>query len=204
MRGRAWRLLSYLPQQPTSSSCPLLHALLHKPDAASYDSIYYFYRHFSSIKKKKGQYGKVAPAGLPVIAATPTAIRPAILPSQGERTDTTTISCLVHSQPSENVFEVKIRKESSVSALKDLILTKKPHFFQEVDASDLKLWRVSIPEDDEEKLQQFPPKDSEKLRPLWKITRAFPQELHEGHINVIIETPQQGTYVFIMISYFLY
>ena len=63
-----------------------------------------------------------------------------------------TLFCLVHGESAANVFSIKIPQTDTVDDLKDLIKSKKQNKFRNIDADELILWKVNIPDDDEETL----------------------------------------------------
>ncbi|KAG0302864.1 hypothetical protein BGZ97_002144, partial [Linnemannia gamsii] len=48
-----------------------------------------------------------------------------------------------------NAFPVEIESTKTIGSLKELFKAKKTNDFQDVDADRLTLWRVSIPDDDD-------------------------------------------------------
>ncbi|KAI8596254.1 hypothetical protein EDD21DRAFT_419848 [Dissophora ornata] len=60
--------------------------------------------------------------------------------------NTLTLSYLINGEPLLNAFKVNADETSDVSDLKDLIKAKMTVAFSDVDASQLTLWRVSIPD----------------------------------------------------------
>ncbi|KAF9344218.1 hypothetical protein BGX26_004644 [Mortierella sp. AD094] len=57
-----------------------------------------------------------------------------------------TLFCLVDGESLSNAFEVEVPSTKRVATLKDAIKAKIPDTFNGVDAKDLSLWRVTIPE----------------------------------------------------------
>lgn len=53
-----------------------------------------------------------------------------------------TLFCIVDGKSVSNAFEVEVESAKSVSALKDLIKTKKTNELSDVDADQLTLWSV--------------------------------------------------------------
>ena len=107
-----------------------------------------------------------------------------------------TLNCLVNGESTNNVFPVDIDtgENKLVGNLKEFIKEKKRNAFRSVDASDLTLWKVNIPVDDEEALADLALEDNEeegvqKLNPTWKIRKAFPDEPKEKHVHIIIKRP---------------
>src|SRR5690349_15475865 len=106
-----------------------------------------------------------------------------------------TIICLIRiDKPSDevdNAFPVQIKKTQYVGDLKDLIKEKNPTTLGSVDAKDLSLWKVHIPDDDFATLKApiSHINNTEKLKPTWKIARCFPSDLVEDFIHVIVIPP---------------
>ncbi|CAG8629951.1 6373_t:CDS:1, partial [Dentiscutata heterogama] len=63
-----------------------------------------------------------------------------------------TLFCLVKGNTTANAFEVDIEKGKSISKLKETIKAKNRQAFANVDAKDLKLWKVEIPDDRDSEL----------------------------------------------------
>ncbi|KAI8594210.1 hypothetical protein EDD21DRAFT_422114, partial [Dissophora ornata] len=59
-----------------------------------------------------------------------------------------TLFCLVDGEALDNAFPVSTSSATTVGELKDFIKTKIPDTFNGVDAKDLTLWKVAIPDDD--------------------------------------------------------
>ena len=81
---------------------------------------------------------------------------------------TITLSCLVMSEnPYENAFEVNIGINKSISKLKNAIKEKKQNDFANVDADKLKLWKVNISfEKENKKLELINTKINVNIRTL--------------------------------------
>ena len=113
---------------------------------------------------------------------------------------TITLSCLVVGEnPYENAFAVEIDTTKLVSFFKDAIKEKKQNDFANVDADKLKLWKVDISlEEENKKLNLVNTKinvnikkdlGDEKLPPLLKISKHFPSQPADEHIHIIIQRP---------------
>ena len=91
-----------------------------------------------------------------------------------------TLICLVQGESSEHAFSVHTQMNTLIGDLKKLIKVEKPNDFRDMDADKLKLWKVNIPEDDDDALKNLTLEDKAKgilgLRPTWKILKAFPEE----------------------------
>ena len=112
---------------------------------------------------------------------------------------TITLSCLVVSEnPYENAFPVDIdtNKVKTVGHLKDAIKEK---IDDNVKAKDLKLWKVDISfEKENKKLELVNTKinvdikedlGGEELPPLSKISKHFPFQPADEHIHIIVQRP---------------
>jgi hypothetical protein len=116
-------------------------------------------------------------------------------------TNTVTVHCLVLGDipPDECVFLINISAEKTVFELKKMIKTEKINEFANIDADKLKLWKVNIPlytpNEKLNALKDDPNIDIEKvldgevLRPVSKICKAFPNELSDECIHVIVQRP---------------
>ncbi|RIA83419.1 hypothetical protein C1645_880515 [Glomus cerebriforme] len=73
-----------------------------------------------------------------------------------------------------------------VSHLKEAIKAKKQNDFAGIDADKLKLWKVTIPGDQDDQLWNLSLEDSEELLAIRKISKYFPDSPAEEHIHVIV------------------
>ncbi|GES73731.1 hypothetical protein GLOIN_2v1571020 [Rhizophagus clarus] len=105
--------------------------------------------------------------------------------------------CLVVGEnPYENAFEVDIEINKSISKLRDAIKEK---IDDNVKAKDLKLWKVDISfEKENKKLELVNTKINvnikedlcgEELPPLSKISKHFPSQPADEHIHIIVQRP---------------
>ncbi|RUS15037.1 hypothetical protein BC937DRAFT_92978 [Endogone sp. FLAS-F59071] len=104
--------------------------------------------------------------------------------------------CLVRGESPQRAFKVRISKHDNVSDLKDLIKEESQNDFRDIDARNLTLWKVNIPiptdDDEKEVLANLTLEDNEEegvqeLVPTWKIRNAFPGELEEDTIHIIVK-----------------
>ncbi|KAI1315836.1 hypothetical protein EDD11_000271 [Mortierella claussenii] len=103
--------------------------------------------------------------------------------------------CLVDGESIMNAFKVEIEKTKKVSALKELIKTKKSSDFNDIDADKLSLWQVLIPEGASEgqKGNVFGGLTEEnKLSRLQSLLLLFPQGAAEGFIHIVVKPPKQA------------
>lgn len=68
-------------------------------------------------------------------------------------------------------------------------MTRDRNDLRGVDAANLKLWRVSIPDDDDDALRNFAAIEDDELRATRKVFKYFSVEPAEEHIHIIIEPP---------------
>ena len=108
-------------------------------------------------------------------------------------TDIVTIICLVDGEFSEHAFAVDIGKKKLISHLKGEIKNKMPSRFTGVDADQLTLWKINIPDDDDAALQDLVLIDDEAnfTRKLWP-TRTIEDALGDlavRHIHILVALP---------------
>ncbi|KAG0014707.1 hypothetical protein BGZ82_001683, partial [Podila clonocystis] len=98
--------------------------------------------------------------------------------------------CLVDGEATSNAFPVEIESSKTVGHLKDLIKAKKANNFQDVEADDLTLWRVSIPVDPANKhrpivLNEF--ESATELDPTDDLSHVFDDQPPKKRIHIIIQ-----------------
>ena len=101
-----------------------------------------------------------------------------------------TLFCLVKGNTTANAFEVDIEKDKSISKLKEAIKAKKAPVFDNFPADELKLWKVTIPGDQDDQLRNLILQDSDELLAIRKISKYFPDSPLEEHIHVLVEPPE--------------
>jgi len=104
-----------------------------------------------------------------------------------------TLLCLVKGNTLANAFPVDIDKDQLVGHLKKVIKAEQPQTFANVDAKDLKLWKVTIPGDHDDQLRNLILQDSDELLAIRKISKYFPDSPPEEHIHVIVSPPEATT-----------
>src|SRR5947199_1915933 len=102
-----------------------------------------------------------------------------------------TLLCLVKGNTTANAFPVDINKDQLVGHLKEAIKAKKHKTFHGVEADELKLWKVSIPGDQDDQLRNLILQDSDELLAIRKISKYFPDSPPEEHIHVIVKLPRK-------------
>ncbi|KAG0248329.1 hypothetical protein BG011_000187 [Mortierella polycephala] len=102
--------------------------------------------------------------------------------------------CLVAGESASNAFSVKASSSLIVDELKKLIKAEKAIDFHDIDADKLTLWRVSIPDDDNDD-DDFPMlldtvHEKKKLKATNKLSKLFDAELPEDTIHILVQRPQ--------------
>ncbi|GBC06334.1 hypothetical protein RclHR1_06770017 [Rhizophagus clarus] len=100
-----------------------------------------------------------------------------------------TLLCLVKGNTTANVFPVDIDKDQLVGHLKKVIKAEQPQTFANVDAKDLKLWKVTIPGDQDDQLRNLILQDSDELLAINDIGDYWPTSPPKKHIHVIVKLP---------------
>ncbi|KIJ13061.1 hypothetical protein PAXINDRAFT_100881 [Paxillus involutus ATCC 200175] len=107
-----------------------------------------------------------------------------------------TLNCLVSGGGCRNIFSVKIDKTETVGTLKNLIKSKKPIAFRNVDANTLVLWKLEVPEsllcDDDtlkETIKSFNLQAEHSLFPVNRLSQIFPKTPNPDHLHIFVEPP---------------
>ncbi|KAF0480809.1 crinkler CRN family protein [Gigaspora margarita] len=96
-----------------------------------------------------------------------------------------TLICLVKG----NAFPIDIGKDKLVGHLKDAIKNKKQREFSNIDADELKLWKVEIPDDDANNIDNYSFHNRDVLLPSKPINKYF-KKIPKEHIHVIVSPPE--------------
>jgi len=104
-------------------------------------------------------------------------------------TDPVTLFCLIGGESFENVFSITIDRAETVSVLRELVINKNR---LNQPARHLRLWKVSIPDGGEKALQLQHLPNCNALRPMWKISKVFPEEPPEESIHIIVDRWDAG------------
>jgi hypothetical protein len=97
------------------------------------------------------------------------------------------INCfLLGSDPSQ-VFTVKILKTENVSILKDLIKEEQSPRLNHIVASELTVWKVSLPVDTI--VPELTVDKSQKLRSVGKISSIFGEALEDEYVHILVQAP---------------
>ena len=99
-------------------------------------------------------------------------------------TDPVTLFCLVDREGFDDAFSVKIDRAETVSVLKELIADKTQNDWVH---RHIRLWKVSIPDGDQKALEREFTDSNELLRPVWKISKAFPEDPPEETIHIMVQ-----------------
>ena len=102
-----------------------------------------------------------------------------------------TLLCLVKGNTLANAFPVDIDKDQLVGHLKKVIKAEQPQTFANVDPKDLKVWKVTIPDDQDDLLSNLTLNDGDELLATKKISKYFPDSPPEEHIHVIVKLPRK-------------
>ena len=105
------------------------------------------------------------------------------------------VFCLVDGEATSNAFSVKVLSTDTVDDLKKLIKTEKSPEFDGIAADKLTLWKVSIPDDDNDDevpilLGNVSDKDKRRLKATTKLLKVFDTELLDDTIHVIVQRPR--------------
>ena len=90
----------------------------------------------------------------------------------------------------ENVsgpFSVDVTADETIDDLKGRIKDKNANILQDVDATQLKLWRVEIPDDQDIDFSSLAPED--ELKPTRRINRYWEATPPEEHVHVLVKPP---------------
>lgn len=109
--------------------------------------------------------------------------------------DNITLTCLVHGDPTDRIFEVKIDKNESIYSLKEKIKNKKSNLLSKTDANDITLWKVNIPLSEDRMELDIDLKENAKeniqkiLFMKKKIGVVFTEDITDNSIYIIVERP---------------
>jgi hypothetical protein len=101
---------------------------------------------------------------------------------------TITLLCLVKGNTLANAFPVDINKDQLVGHLKKVIKAEKQNDFAGIDADKLKLWKVTIPGDQDDQLRNLILQDSDDLLAINNIGNYWPTSPSKKHIHHKITT----------------
>ena len=101
-----------------------------------------------------------------------------------------TLLCLVKGNILANAFPVHIDGNSLVGDLKKVIKAENAQTFANVDAKDIKLWKVSIPDDQDDLLSNLSLQDKDELLATRDIGDYWTEKPLKKHIHVLVEPPE--------------
>src|SRR6266496_856551 len=104
-----------------------------------------------------------------------------------------TLLCLVKGNTTANAFSVKISGDEPISELKDAIKAKKAPEFDNFPADRLKLWKVTIPGDQDDQLRNLILQDSDELLAINDIGDYWPEKPLKKNFHVVVEPPETTT-----------
>ena len=104
-----------------------------------------------------------------------------------------TLLCLVKGNTTASAFPVDINKDQLVGHLKKVIKAEQPQTFANVDAKDLKLWKVTIPGDQDDQLRNLILQDSDELLAINEIGEYWTEKPPKKRIHVIVSPPETTT-----------
>ncbi|KAF9139415.1 hypothetical protein BGX30_007983 [Mortierella sp. GBA39] len=101
-----------------------------------------------------------------------------------------TLFCLVDGEVTDNAFPVPTSSTTTVGELKDLIKTKIPDTFNGVDAKDLTLWRVFIPDNNQNSAITLDALDDKTQlnNPRTRLSKPFP-ESPDNNTYILVQRP---------------
>ena len=101
-----------------------------------------------------------------------------------------TLLCLVKGNTLANAFPVDIDKDQLVGHLKKVIKAEKQNDFTSIDADKLKLWKVTIPDDQDDLLSNLTLNDGNELLATREIGDYWTEKPPKRNIHVIISPPE--------------
>ena len=104
-----------------------------------------------------------------------------------------TLLCLVKGNTLANAFPVDIDKDQLVGHLKDAIKVKKSPEFDNFSADRLKLWKVMIPDDQDDLLSNLTLNDGDELLATREIGDYWTEKPPKRNIHVIVSPPESTT-----------
>ena len=111
------------------------------------------------------------------------------------------LSCLIwpDNEPDEHTVQVEIDINETIMLLKDLVKDERAHRLAHVDATDLVLWKCSIPVDDNLKetlinirFDGTDPSVQPLLPATSEISEHFTTTLSRKTIHILVELPAPG------------
>ena len=106
------------------------------------------------------------------------------------------LSCYVKDEDPNDIFEVKIRQDQSVAALKRAIKEAIIQTFRDVDARSLILWQCSVAFDQnlKQNLKGLNLVETDQLLPTEKLSETFLDPPDPSHLHIIVKAPSGKCY----------
>jgi Crinkler effector protein N-terminal domain len=114
-------------------------------------------------------------------------------------TDPLSINCWIMGDDYRRVFPVKISSNEVVGHLKDAIKVNKHPSLNDIDASTLILYKVSIECTPQLAERVAALELNEELLPLDELSEVFANGLLRKHLHVVVKTPS-GAWVYVGLS----
>ena len=105
------------------------------------------------------------------------------------------INCFLLGDDSSNVFRVKIPRTENVRILRDLIKEKQSRRLNHVEASELTVWKVSLPVDAiSPELTVDDVQELQELHFVKKISLIFGEALVDEHVHILVQVRTGALY----------
>ncbi|KAF9344265.1 hypothetical protein BGX26_004589, partial [Mortierella sp. AD094] len=104
--------------------------------------------------------------------------------------------CIVSGEQASNAFPIKISSTETIGEFKNAIKRGKPGTFKHIEASDLVIWRVSIPIDEDADDMTIMTNNIDfkrLLKATGSLSNAFKDGAPEGTIHIVVERPKVQT-----------
>jgi hypothetical protein len=102
---------------------------------------------------------------------------------------TLSVNCFFLGGNSSGIFTVDIPKTQNVSALKHLIKEEQSHRLNHVDASELTVWKVSLPVDAITPKLTVDDVEAQILLSVKKISSIFVEALVDEYVHILVQAP---------------
>ncbi|KAG0195903.1 hypothetical protein BGX33_002388, partial [Mortierella sp. NVP41] len=101
--------------------------------------------------------------------------------------------CLVDGEPQSKAFPLTISSTETVGQLRNTIHLSKPIWFKDLEAEDLTLWRVSIPDDNLSSAITADALDdkTELNNPRTRLSKLFPESPDDNTYIIVQRPPPQ-------------
>jgi len=116
------------------------------------------------------------------------------IPSSKHPRSIVSLICLLEGDTFANAFEVDIEKSNTICKLKDIIKRNNAQTFAKINAKDIRLWKVKIPDNREDQLNNLSLQDKDELLATRKISKYFPSPPPEEHVHVIVKLSRKCWY----------